>query len=77
MRDVVRQQLADGRTEAQVKEYFVARYGEWILMTPPARGFNWLVYVLPVLVLCGGAVLVARAVRRWTPPPTGGAPPAA
>jgi cytochrome c-type biogenesis protein CcmH len=66
MRDVVRQQLASGKSEAEVKEFFVARYGEWILMSPTAHGFNWLVYVLPVLVLALGAGVLMLAVKRWT-----------
>jgi class 3 adenylate cyclase len=38
MKDVVRQQLAAGRTPDEVKAYFVAKYGEWILLEPPRRG---------------------------------------
>jgi cytochrome c-type biogenesis protein CcmH len=69
MRDVVRQQLDDGQSPDDVKRYFVARYGEWILMEPPAAGFNWIVYALPGLVLLGGALVLARSVRRWTTAP--------
>ena len=70
MRTVVREQLAAGRTPDQVKAYFVARYGEWILMTPAAHGFNWVVYLLPLLLLgVGGCVLVV-ALRRWTRTPS-------
>jgi cytochrome c-type biogenesis protein CcmH len=65
MRAVVRDQLAAGRTPDEVKAYFVARYGEWILLAPPARGFNLLLYLLPfALLIFGGGVLFASA-RRW------------
>lgn len=66
MRDVVRQQLQDGKSADDVKDYFVARYGQWILMTPPAAGFNWLVYSLPAVVLVIGAAMLVVLVRRWT-----------
>jgi cytochrome c-type biogenesis protein CcmH len=66
MRDVVRQQLQDGKSPDEVKQYFVARYGEWILMAPPASGFNWLVYSLPAIVLVLGVVFLVVLVRRWT-----------
>jgi cytochrome c-type biogenesis protein CcmH len=66
MRDVIKQQLATGKTEAEVKNFFLARYGEWILMSPTAHGFNWLVYVLPLLALASGVALLALAVQRWT-----------
>lgn len=66
MRDVVRAQIELGKSDEEVKAYFVGRYGEWILMEPKARGFNLLIYILPFLgLLAGGAVLVF-AVRRWT-----------
>jgi cytochrome c-type biogenesis protein CcmH len=68
MRDVVRQQLAAGRTPAEVRAYFVGRYGEWILTRPEPHGFNWVVYALPLLVLAGGAWMLAFAVRKWTAP---------
>lgn len=72
MRDLVRQQLAAGKSPDQVKDYFVGRYGEWILMEPPAHGFNWLVYALPALMLVlGGAVLYA-VMKRWTAPSLSG-----
>lgn len=68
MRDVVREQLRAGRSADEVKQYFVARYGEWILMSPPPHGFNWLVYVLPLALLGAGAGGLTIAVRRWTRP---------
>lgn len=65
MRAVVRDQLAAGRTPAEVKGYFVERYGEWILLAPPARGFNLLLYVLPFVLIVGGGVGLFLAARRW------------
>jgi cytochrome c-type biogenesis protein CcmH len=65
MRAVVREQLAAGRTPDEVKAYFVDKYGEWILLRPKARGWNMLVYVLPLVALLIGVALVARATRRW------------
>lgn len=66
MRGVVREQLRAGRTPGEVRQYFINRYGEWILMEPQAHGFNWLVYVLPALVLIGGLAVIYVALRRWT-----------
>jgi cytochrome c-type biogenesis protein CcmH len=65
MRAVVHDQLAAGRTPDEVKAYFVERYGEWILLAPPARGFNLVLYIMPFVgLLLGGAVLTVLA-RRW------------
>jgi cytochrome c-type biogenesis protein CcmH len=72
MKDVVREQLAAGRTPDEVKAYFVAKYGEWILLEPPRRGINLLAYALPAIALIGGLGVIWLALRRWTR----GAPPA-
>jgi len=66
MRTVVKERLAAGETEQQVKDYFISKYGEWILLEPQARGFNLLVYALPALLVVGGAGLIILLVRRWT-----------
>ncbi|MGQ0538165.1 MAG: cytochrome c-type biogenesis protein [Gemmatimonadaceae bacterium] len=70
MRAVVRDQLAAGRTPNEVKEYFVDKYGEWVLLEPKPQGFNVLVYALPVLAIIAGLCVVLAAVRRWSRPPT-------
>ncbi|HEX7121883.1 MAG TPA: cytochrome c-type biogenesis protein [Gemmatimonadaceae bacterium] len=68
MRDLIKDQLRSGRTPQEVQDYFVAKYGEWILLEPEPTGFNLIVYVVPVLALLGGLAIVWRSVRRWTAP---------
>jgi len=69
MRDVVRAQIELGKSDDEVKAYFVGRYGEWILMEPTARGFNMLVYILPFVGLAAGGAFLVFVVRRWTGAP--------
>ena len=69
MRSVVRDQLAAGRSPADVDAFFVSNYGEWILLSPAPRGINLLVYALPILLVLGGLLAVVLAVRRWTTAP--------
>lgn len=66
MRGVVREQLAAGRTPEEVFDYFVERYGEWVLLRPKASGVNLLVYLLPVAAIVGGAAFVYLKARKWT-----------
>jgi cytochrome c-type biogenesis protein CcmH len=66
MRNVVRDQLRAGRSPEEVKQYFVSKYGEWILLSPRASGVNTLIYALPLLALIGGAGLVIISIGRWT-----------
>ncbi len=65
MRAVIKDQLRAGRSPDQVRDYFISKYGEWILMQPEAHGFNLVVYLLPVLGLLAGGVLILLAARRW------------
>jgi len=67
-RDLIQQKLAAGWTEEQIKQYFVDQYGDRVLATPPARGFNWLVYVVPPLAILGGLFVLYRALRTWRQP---------
>ena len=66
MKSVVRAQLAAGKSPDEVKAYFVGRYGEWILLEPKARGWNLLVYALPLLLVLAGLAGVFFLARRWT-----------
>ncbi len=65
-RDLIRQQLSQGWTEDQIKQYFVTQYGARVLAEPPASGFNWLIYVLPPIIILAGAFILFRAMRSWT-----------
>ena len=71
-RGIIYDKLALGWDESQIKQYFVDQYGDRVLSTPPATGFNWLVYVLPPLAFAVGAVLLIRVLRSWkeTPVPS-------
>jgi cytochrome c-type biogenesis protein CcmH len=66
MRGLVRERLAAGDNREQVIQYFVDRYGEWILLKPRARGFTLLVWGAPVVAVLAGLVVVALVLRRWT-----------
>ncbi len=64
-RDLIRQQLSQGWTEDQIKQYFVTQYGARVLAEPPAAGINWLIYVLPPVIILAGAFILFRAMRSW------------
>ena len=74
MRGIIRERLAAGESPAEVRAYFVEKYGEWILLAPPKSGFNLLVWVVPFAGLGLGLVLVAVVLRRWSRNIPSGAP---
>ena len=67
LRQLVREQIAAGRSDGEIKDYLHARYGDFILMQPPVQPDTWLLWFAPLLVLgAGGAVawmVIARARR--------------
>jgi cytochrome c-type biogenesis protein CcmH len=67
-REQIRQELADGWTEQQIKDYFVQQYGDRVLGTPPARGINLLVYLVPPIALVAGIFVLYRAYHSWKRP---------
>lgn len=70
--DKVRALVADGQSDAEIESYFVARYGEWVLLSPPRHGLNWLVWLGPALLILVGIGFIGRVLLR--PPPVA-APP--
>lgn len=61
--DTVRDMVRQGKSDQEIKDYFVVRYGEWVLLSPRAEGANWAVWLLPALLLLVGAFTIARALR--------------
>jgi cytochrome c-type biogenesis protein CcmH len=70
-RELIREKLAAGWTEDEIKTYFVAQYGDRVLATPPASGLNWLVYIIPPLAIIGGIYILYRALQAWKQPAEG------
>jgi len=62
-RALIREKLAAGWTEEQIKQYFVDQYGARVLSEPPLTGLNWLVYLVPPILFVVGVVILARTFR--------------
>ncbi len=64
-REEIRTQMATGSTDGEILEFFVERYGEQVLLEPPATGLGALVWVVPVLALGAAVVTLGFAFKRW------------
>jgi cytochrome c-type biogenesis protein CcmH len=73
-RDLIRLMLSQGKSEADIKQYFVDNYGARVLNEPPRQGLNWLAYIVPPLVILAGAVFLFRALQAMKKPAEGAAP---
>jgi len=67
-REEIRGMLAEGKSEAEIKQHFTDYYGARVLSEPPRTGFNWLVYVVPPIVIVAGIFVLFRALRAWSQP---------
>ena len=50
MKAVIRQKIEDGDSNQQIRDYFVERYGEIVLASPDAGGFNLIVWTMPFVI---------------------------
>lgn len=66
MRALVRERLATGETPDQVIQYFVGKYGQWILLEPRRSGFALVVWVVPVVAVVLGLAIAVLVLRSWT-----------
>ncbi len=65
MRGVIRQQLQSGKSEQEVIQYFVSRYGDRILLSPPWHGLTLLTWLVPIALMIGGVLLLFVVLRSW------------
>lgn len=64
-RALIKDKLQKGESEQQIRDYFVQQYGDVVLGAPPAEGFNWLAYVLPIAGILLGALVAWFTVQQW------------
>ena len=67
-RATIREKLAAGWSEQQILDYFVAQYGERVLAQPSTRGLNIFVWIVPPIVLAGGAFVLWRFLKQTQRP---------
>ena len=72
-RELIRTQLSQGKSKQEILDYFADQYGDRVLAEPPRRGFDLIVWVLPIMAVIVGAVFFGRYLRGLQTP--AGSPP--
>jgi cytochrome c-type biogenesis protein CcmH len=67
LRILLRERLVAGDSDQQAVDFIVARYGEFVLLNPPARGINLILWLAGPAMLLAGLGIGWAAVRRRTP----------
>ena len=63
LRREIRRLLADGKTDNEIYDFLVERYGEFALYRPRKSGKTLILWLAPALLLFGGAMVVVRVIR--------------
>ncbi len=64
LRREVRELIAAGKTDDEIREFMIERYGDFVLYRPRMTATNFLLWAAPVLLLVIGGLAVVRVVRR-------------
>lgn len=64
MRNLIRGQLADGKTDAQIMRFFEDRYGDFVRYDPPFKPVTWLLWLGPFALLALGFLVLVRTLKR-------------
>jgi cytochrome c-type biogenesis protein CcmH len=68
LRQLIRQQVAEGDSDIEIRRFLVSRYGQFVLLTPKASLGNAVLWIGPLLVVAAGAAaLIARGRRAPAP----------
>ncbi|MEK6222612.1 MAG: cytochrome c-type biogenesis protein CcmH [Chloroflexota bacterium] len=76
-RDEIKDKLSQGWSEDQIYDYFVLKFGDRVLAQPPARGLNYLIYIVPPLVILIGALYLSKGFKTWRKPVSAAPSPSA
>ena len=64
MRAMIRQRILAGETPDQIREWLIARYGNWVTYEPPFEPVTWPLWAAPVLLVLAGLFLARNRFRR-------------
>ena len=63
LRREVRTLIKSGKSDAEIKEFLVNRYGDFVLYRPPVKPVTWLLWFGPLLLLLGAIWMLVRIIR--------------
>ena len=64
MRAMIRQRILAGESPDQIREWLIARYGNWVTYDPPLEPVTWPLWATPVLLIAAGLFLARNRFKR-------------
>ena len=68
LKNQVREMLVQGKSNKEVSDYMVQRYGDFVLYRPPVKSTTWLLWFGPFLLLIGGIILLGLKLKNRPQP---------
>ena len=62
---LIREQISEGKTDDEIKQFLVEKYGEWVLMTPRFNQYTYLLWVAPLIIFIFGFWFLSNKVRKF------------
>jgi len=62
-KNIIKTKLQEGQSREEILNYFISRYGDSVLSSPPAKGIRLIIWVLPVAVLLFGLISLIRFLK--------------
>jgi len=66
LRTEVYEMLQTGLSNDQIKQFLVERYGDFVLYRPPVQNNTYLLWLTPLILLLGGAVVLRSSIKKRT-----------
>lgn len=64
LRRELREMIKEGKSDAEIKDFMVSRYGDFVLYRPPFKPLTWLLWIGPFLLMVAGVAALFRYLRR-------------
>ena len=62
---LIREKILEGKTDNEIKQFLVDKYGEWVLMTPRFNQYTYLLWGAPLIIFIIGLWFLTNKVRRF------------
>lgn len=64
LRREIRKMIREGRTDDEIREFLVSRYGDFVLYKPPLKPVTWLLWFGPFVLLLSAVAFLVMFLRR-------------
>tara|TARA_B100000945_G_C20368700_1_gene590942 strand:- start:542 stop:904 length:363 start_codon:yes stop_codon:yes gene_type:complete len=61
---VVKDKIEKGKSEKEIYEFLVEKYGDWIVYNPPLNAVNLFLWLFPYIILVAGGLIIFSLIKK-------------